>query len=875
MFQTTKKMNRATALSRLSSWVGLIASGAMLIGVSVSAANAATYYVATNGSDTTGTGTSAAPWQTLSKAANTVPANQGHIIHLTAGTYTMTSPVWIAPGVYVEGENTATDNTKTVIVSRVTSFPGTVINVSTGNVETSPGGTRNLTIDCDNFTGKGGIGLRKVSNYTLDNVTIRNVNGDGLNIGVTGDGTKGTDISNIEIKNCKISKTKGPNINGDSWMGFNIHDNVFDNSDPNEGPNTPSPYSDNIRVNYVGNTRIHHNTMYAPNYIAPLPWAQQPVADTICLFYMSGGNEIDNNDLSQWVSLVGQTSLNGYDKIAKFHHNYVHFSVNVTGPGIELNIGDSDVNDNYFENTQIGVLIDPGRTALSNIRIFNNVFRRTFPDPTYDSEAFNFRLEGDSTSGPLDKIAIYNNVIDGFKIFFKPGGLGSYTNLNVKNNVVLDVERIVDWSQGGTPLYNSNFTNNVWHFTQQFELYSPPPASQNVVFSNNYPGAKTGLSAASGAGLQLSGALPNPYYAPISSSTLVVDKGTANISPTITLSGFSGNAPDIGRYEWTGGGTPTPTAPSAPTGLTASAGNAQVSLTWGAVSGATSYTVKRSTASGGPYTDVATNVTSASYTNTGLTNGTTYYYVVTAQNSVGSSANSNQVPATPTAPATPTVPSAPTNLAASAGNAQVSLTWTAVSGATGYTVKRSTTSGGSYSTVQSGLTTNSYTNTGLTNGTTYYYVVTAENSVGSSANSNQASATPTAPPATSTQYQAESATSSGNVQGNNNHAGYTGSGFLTILGQGGAITWSNVSSSSAGSKTISVRYSQSTGSTKTYSLYVNGVKQGQLSFPSTSSWSTWSTATMSVPLNAGTNTIAIKWDAGDNGATNIDRIDVP
>ena len=90
--------------------------------------------------------------------------------------------------------------------------------------------------------------------------------------------------------------------------------------------------------------------------------------------------------------------------------------------------------------------------------------------------------------------------------------------------------------------------------------------------------------------------------------------------------------------------------PATPAGLVASAANAQVILSWTASSGATSYSVKRSITSGGPYTQVGTP-TAASFTDTGLTNGTEYFYVVSAANASGASANSAQVNATPIASA--------------------------------------------------------------------------------------------------------------------------------------------------------------------------------------------------------------------------------
>src|SRR5579884_1586005 len=94
--------------------------------------------------------------------------------------------------------------------------------------------------------------------------------------------------------------------------------------------------------------------------------------------------------------------------------------------------------------------------------------------------------------------------------------------------------------------------------------------------------------------------------------------------------------------------------PAAPTGVAATVGNGSVTVTWNAGGGATSYTVGRAQVSGGPYTSVGT-VTSPSpttFTNTGLTNGTTYYYVVTGSNKAGTSPNSAEVAATPIVPPT-------------------------------------------------------------------------------------------------------------------------------------------------------------------------------------------------------------------------------
>jgi hypothetical protein len=109
----------------------------------------------------------------------------------------------------------------------------------------------------------------------------------------------------------------------------------------------------------------------------------------------------------------------------------------------------------------------------------------------------------------------------------------------------------------------------------------------------------------------------------------------------------------------------TPTVPSSPTGLTATAGDAQVALTWTAstTGASTTYTVKRATTTGGAYTDVATGLTTTSFTDKTVANGTQYFYVVTAVNTAGESTVSNEANATPQKPvAAPVVTFSPTSL---------------------------------------------------------------------------------------------------------------------------------------------------------------------------------------------------------------------
>src|SRR5262249_32224184 len=138
--------------------------------------------------------------------------------------------------------------------------------------------------------------------------------------------------------------------------------------------------------------------------------------------------------------------------------------------------------------------------------------------------------------------------------------------------------------------------------------------------------------------------------------------------------------------------------------------------------------------------------TATSYTDASVTNGTTYYYLVSALNGVGESLPSTERSATPVAPAT--VPGPPT-LATAAGHGSGTLTWTpplSGGGSPGTRARRHrVASRGAEALISTLGSVGSFPDGSLANGTTYYYVVSAVNSVGEGLPSNEGSATPVAP----------------------------------------------------------------------------------------------------------------------------------
>jgi fibronectin type 3 domain-containing protein len=364
----------------------------------------------------------------------------------------------------------------------------------------------------------------------------------------------------------------------------------------------------------------------------------------------------------------------------------------------------------------------------------------------------NVMIGGFPASGPgsTDTYQIYGNLIDnnvssGDYLMQVTGRATIHDNILI-NDSVGGINIQPHYDDSGTlfsPQQISVYDNTIYDVGTGISGAASWPVVGNLIFANN-SGAPAGniSDSIANAGQYLT----SPSTAPVAADFIPL-AGKAQ-GAAVNLSQFAsdlaynvdygGNArpnsdTTYGAFE--GSGTVVQ-PPAAPTGLTATAGDSQVSLSWTGSAGATSYNVYRWY--GSSYT-LLQNVGGTSFADTGLADGSTYWYEVTAVNSGGESGPSNQVSATPQAVVT--APAPPTNLSATAGDGQVALSWSGSAGAASYNVYR--WNGSSYGLLQS-VGGTSFTDAGLNDGTTYWYEVTAVNSAGESGASNQVSATPQA-----------------------------------------------------------------------------------------------------------------------------------
>jgi hypothetical protein len=272
--------------------------------------------------------------------------------------------------------------------------------------------------------------------------------------------------------------------------------------------------------------------------------------------------------------------------------------------------------------------------------------------------------------------------------------------------------------------------------------------------------------------------------------------------------------------------------PGAPTGVAATSGSSQAAVSWTAPAATggspiTGYDVQYSSNNGGTWTSASSTfhtTTATAQTVTGLANGTAYVFRVAAINAIGTGAYSAA-----SAPVTVGVlPGTPTNVAATAGNAQATVSWTAppVSGTpvVGYDVEYSSTGGTSWTSASATFhtsTTTTQTVTGLTNGTAYIFRVAAINGSGTGAYSAPSAAvtpgtTPSAPTNLTAVAGPGSATLTWSAPADPGSSAVTG--YSVQKSTDGGTTWS-----ASLQRVHAAKGSDSPATTKTVTGLVNGV----------------------------------------------------
>jgi chitodextrinase len=170
------------------------------------------------------------------------------------------------------------------------------------------------------------------------------------------------------------------------------------------------------------------------------------------------------------------------------------------------------------------------------------------------------------------------------------------------------------------------------------------------------------------------------------------------------------------------------------------------------------------------------------------------------------------------------------------------------------------------------VTGTSVTVSGLTESTNYSFTVSAIDAASNESSQSSSINVTTQGSISSATYEAEDYTSTSGCSVATNQSGYTGSGFVDFGGNGTWAEWNNINVGS-GSATLTIRYASNDTNNRQCAIEVNGVSEGNISFAPTGSWTTWTTETIVVPLNAGNNTIRITANTSEGGP-NIDYIDI-
>lgn len=525
-------MNMTKLLTRLRA--SLIVP--ILLFTILSPAWATTFYVAPNGNDSTGDGSSSRPWKTLGRACSQVTTS-GNTIFVNAGTYTETAQSILAVGVNIEGP---------------AAYPPTAIVTGTGQDPLVMVGTdaaysdgQNQEIRYVEFLGSGysGSAVRVLKRHRvkIHHCHFHKFNKAVRIAGMSSTGPPATYVSGIEVYNSDLSDNGGglsqvwggePCIIFAGTTGAKIYNCNIDNtgrdrciSQENEG--------------YNKGLKIYNNTLRAGRNQGPTHWRF-----AIEMWNMMDECEIYSN------TIVGEVnhdtiSYSGSAMYGMSIHDNTMYGPSSSPPGdnwsraisFDGNCNGVRIYNNYIYNQDGGIHLWLASVTMQNFTISNNVF--------YNIGAGSGYFIDSGGSGSVNSAHIYNNYFDGA------------TN-GVSNGLTFDV--------GGSDF---DIANNVFSYCKASYLtfggsVSSSKVRNNLLYgngnNNNMGGGGTGVvqSVNSVANPQISGigTRPDPYYRPSGATSNLVDRGVY-----VGL-GYVGLVPDIGVFEFGGGATELPMAPT-------------------------------------------------------------------------------------------------------------------------------------------------------------------------------------------------------------------------------------------------------------------------------------------------------------------------
>ncbi|HEX5001145.1 MAG TPA: Ig-like domain-containing protein, partial [Bacteroidia bacterium] len=509
---------------------------------------AAIYYVDINGNDASGDGSPAKPWRTLRSAVSKVPANQGHIIKLSSGTFIENGPIDIPTGVNIEGSGSST------VLKAASSFyynpvtPGYspdkfLIRFISSSPTNGGQSIKNLTVNGDGKKLHGGILFQNRDNILAEGLRLEYINFTGLWLWKS----RNSRVTNCEFLNCAWASYDwcvGAFIVGD------LENVEIDHVKIDEG----NGYGFKALVfgtqrGRIANTKIH-DCSFKVNPFGVWHDGQGPnIALELWGTYMNNV-EIYNNYFDNNLSLACEFP----DYVGKTVRVYDNFFDVGTRSGnkaysIELCVDYAEIDHNFFNAGSNAIVNWHEQVSQKDWDIHHNVF---YGLQFSTSHAIR-------TKAPITNVKFNNNTFESTgTTITRVIGLytGASRNIEIKNNLLINSNtasssnKLVYVESGTATLQGLQVSNNLFY---KLDIGNVPGS-----YSNNITGIDPQINA--------SGNRPDPYYRPKAGSPLI-DKGINLGYP------YSGSAPDIGAYEY--GSTTTPPANTPPSvGRSSPANNA-------------------------------------------------------------------------------------------------------------------------------------------------------------------------------------------------------------------------------------------------------------------------------------------------------------